>query len=148
MSNLPLSKIVQTFVCFIFYGAITMVLIRSEHPPIPKPHPLLLQNLLLGTDRGYQELGSQFLAFRNNLPAKGTVSFVMDYAFSPYGSNIEQIYTAQSYLVPLVLNPNPGEPIGVFYCTTESIAQLKMLQFGYKPILPLRDGQTIAIKQP
>ena len=130
----------------IFFLFIVLLVLRSKHPPVQSPHPLLLQELLKGSDRGYIPLGHEFSKFKNILPEAGTFSFIFDYPFGAYAPNVEWLYTAQNQLAPLILNPQPVEPAALVYCTNSSIADKRMRETGYRLAAVIGDGKAIAVK--
>jgi len=130
-----------------FYVAAVVLCIWADRSALPKPDLGRLTSLLSGSEEGYQPLGVEFEAYRPFLPEKGTASFIMDYQFNPYVTNIEHLYTAQSYLIPLVLNPHPGELAGIIHCTNQGIANVRMRMTGYQLLIPISDGKGIAVKK-
>lgn len=132
----------------LFYALLLFVLSRAEHPHTPAAHPLLLQHLFQGSERAFIPFGAaSFAPFETYLPPNGPISFIMDHPFSPYGTTIEQLYTAQSYLTPRILNPNAGETAGLIYCTNKDIANFRMAQNGYRMLFPVSDGKGVAVKK-
>jgi len=106
-----------------------------------------LANLLNGSDKGFETLGSEYEPFVSYLPKTGAISFIMDYPFSNYARTVEQLYTAQSYLVPLIINPGTEEKIAILYCSSDEIADHRLNQSQYKPLARLGAGKGIALKQ-
>jgi hypothetical protein len=132
----------------LFYALLLFVLSRAEHPHMPAVHPVLLGHLLQGSDRVFVPFGAvAFAPFEKYLPPSGPMSFIMDHPFSPYGTTIEQLYTAQSYLTPRILNPNGGETAGLIYCSNQDIANFRMAQNGYQMLFPVSDGKGVAVKK-
>lgn len=131
----------------IFYVTVTILLIRIPIPNTGKVPAPLIWSLLSGTDKGYIEIGSEFKPFKKLLPKdEKAFSFIMDYPFSPYGAKIEDLYTAQSYFVPQLINPVPTEKISIIYCSNKNIADKRMKETNYKLAFPIKNGKGLAIK--
>ena len=132
----------------LFYAAVAAGIAVHKPAPVPPPHPALLSELLAGRDRGYNPFGFEFEPFRRALPPGGRVSFLMDYPFGPYVKTVEKLYTAQFYLAPLMINPDPAEQIAIVYCSDIPTADRRMAETGYRLGMPIAEGKAIAVKKP
>jgi len=129
----------------VFCIGICFILSKAKTDPIRTRKVEILNRLLNGNDADFRVPGSQFQAFKESLPKKGTFSFLMDRAFDPYDTMIESLYAAQAYLAPLLINPKPDEKIAIVYCSNQTIAEERMKQEGYQPI-SMNNGKGLAIK--
>lgn len=130
----------------VFYGALLLVLFFAPIPETKIKNFKLLENLLNGTDNGFVPLGKEFTDFDGLLPQTGRISFIMDYRFSNYGRTVEQIYTAQSYFAPLVINTSAEEKLAVVYCSSDAVAEKRLAQEGYRWVRQLGSGKGLAEK--
>lgn len=130
-----------------FYAALLSLFFLFESPRLPKPQKELLLSTLSGSNQGFRVLGHEFELYRPHLPPEGPVSFLMDFPFSPYSATIDQLYTAQAYLCPVVLNPNPGELGAIFHTSSAEVALRRSNETGYRLILPLGEGRAIGARQ-
>ncbi len=110
-----------------------MLLVRAaKEEPI---ETALKHSLLNGTDIGFPVPGSELKPLKTLLPSSGAISFVSD---KPFGQDleIEKFYhDAQSYLCPLVLNPKPGESIGLAFFSSAEIAQKRLEEIRYSWVI-------------
>ena len=141
-------KQVKHLLLTLFYLIFLGSLLLCKQPNLPETNLKSLNELLTGREEGYDELGSQYALFKHQLPHRGAISFMMNSPFHPYGKTIEQLYTAQSYLIPLVLNPNAGEAICIIYCSNADIAKYRMAGTGYRMLMTFTPGKGIAVKKP
>lgn len=141
-----MSKPVSLILASVFYALLGLLILRGKTPEIrPVPEPLI-KGLLSGSHRGYIEFGNEFSGFKKYFPEKTPVTFLMDFPFNPYAPTIAQYYTAQSYFVPMILNPEPEEKIALVYCSNRVIADLRMQQTGYRLAAVEGEGKGIAVK--
>jgi hypothetical protein len=129
---------------YFFWAAAALLVLTAPYPKRERPPAAVLKPLFLGTDDGLPEFGGAFNTFRSFLPRKGEISFIMDYPFHPYGKTVEQLYTAQSALIPLVLNPEPGEPEAVVFCSSPAAAEKRLAETGYRMTHAFGDGKGLA----
>ncbi len=130
----------------LFYALVVFLIFFLKAPPIPNISRVILNELLSGNSP-YNLVGFQFSAFKPLLPPREKVSFIMDFPFSPYVKNIDQLYAAQSYLTPTILSPFPDQRAAIFYCSTTTIAEARMRETGYRILLPVAEGKGIAVKR-
>ena len=112
-----------------------------------KAHPFLLHSLLTGSTQGYIIPGSELEPFKKYLPKRGRISFLADHSF---GQNLEEeklAYDFQNYLSPLILNYEPGEKIGIIYCSGKKTAERRLAETGYEWLTELSDGKGIVQKK-
>lgn len=102
--------------------------------------------MILEENGPFPPFGVQFSPLENMLPPDQTVSFIMDYPFSPYGRTIEQIYTAQAALVPRILDPLGNQPAAIIFCSDAATADKRLKETGYRLIFPFANGKGIAVK--
>ncbi len=146
MKNTPLSK--TAFCGFIFHLIALVILIFSRLPSPPaSPLPGFIFNSLLAGKSPFTPFGSEFSVFKPLLPPFEKVSFIMDYPFTPYVTNIDQFYTAQSYLAPTILSHDPDQRAAIVYYSTTKIAQRRLEETGYRILIPLSEGKGIAVKK-
>jgi len=132
---------------FLFYGIILAIIGFSDLPAVDPGNLSLRDHLFAGNESLVPDPGSEFSVFKPHLPVGGAVSFLMDIPYFPYAPAAEQLYTAQSYLVPLVINIAPTEQKALVYCSNDPLAAGWMQKTGYRPVLKLADGKGIAEKR-
>jgi len=137
---------IRNILGYAFWAAAAWLIVRSPFPAAQNPPREAAAQLLLGGDKDLPEFGATFAPFKPFLPRKGRISFIMDYPFHPYGTTIEQLYTAQSYLVPLILNPEPGEKQALVFCSSAAVAERRLSETGYRMTMVLADGKGLAEK--
>jgi hypothetical protein len=130
-----------------FYGTILAIVAFSELPPLSQENFDLRKGLLSGNEQILREPGAEFSIFKPYLPEKGAVSFLMDSLYHPYAPAAEQLYLAQSYLAPLILNIVPVEKNALVYCSKGFLADEWMQNTGYRLTVALADGKGIAEKK-
>lgn len=135
-----------SWVSVVFYTLIAILILNFSIPALPEFPPVLFRHLIAGKDP-FIPFGAEFSAFKPLLPPHEKVSFIMDYPFSPYGKTIQQLYTAQAYLVPTILSYEPGQRAAIIFCSNREIAERRMEETGYRLLLPLGDGKGIAIQK-
>ena len=106
----------------------------------------LVKALLADDPSAFPAWGGAFEPLRRELPASGRFTFLMDYPFHPYGNTVELLYTAQSVLAPVLLNPQPGEPLALVWCSSESAAVRRMAETGYLWQKNPGGGKGLAVK--
>ncbi len=141
-----MSKTVKLVLACVFYALLCLLILRSKTPEVRPVPQALIQGLLSGSHRGYIEFGNEFSGFKKYFSEKIPATFLMDFPFNPYAPTIAQYYTAQSYFVPMILNPEPEEKVAIVYCTNHSIADQRMQQTGYRLAAVEGDGKGIAVK--
>lgn len=141
MMNLVKEK---KFLSLIFFAAFFFIIFFEPYPSVKPINVKLLKNLLNTGDKGFKIPGQEYEVFKAHLPKAGAVSFIMDYPFSNYGRTVEQIYTAQSYLAPIVLNTQPVEDKAIVFCSSEPIAERRLELTGYEWEIRLGQGKGIA----
>jgi hypothetical protein len=130
----------------LFYAVVVFSIFFLKPPAIPPVSKVILNELLSGNSP-FNPVGFQFSAFKPLLPPHEKVSFIMDFPFSPYVKNIDQLYAAQSYLTPIVLSPFPDQRAAIIYCSTTAVAEARMKETGYRILLPIAEGKGIAVKR-
>jgi len=141
-----MSKTINLILATFFYAIICALLLRSPDrgvKPVPRE---LYEGLISGTHQGYTDPGNKFSAFKKYFISNTPVTFLMDTPFTPYAPGIEHYYTAQSYFVPMILNPEPDEKIALIYCSNHTIADLRLQQTGYRLAAVEGDGKGIGVK--
>ena len=135
-------------VSFFLYVAIVIL---TSFPPLKlKPHPFLLKSLISGTDQGYIIPASELEPFKKYLPQNGFFSFLMDYPYDDHDEKAELrefFWKAQNYLVPIVLNRNPGETRAIIFCSNDAIAEKRLQEAGYDWLTKIGDGKGIAVRK-
>ena len=131
---------------FLFYGIILVIIGLAKLPPISSENISLRARLFSGERDVVPVPGSEFSVFKPYLPKKGAVSFIMDRGYHPYAPAAEILYTAQSYLAPLVVNIDPIERKALVYCSNGAIAGVWMQRTGYRPEVILGDSRFVAEK--
>jgi hypothetical protein len=129
------------------YVAFFIAMIAGTDKELPAIMPEVLSPLVSGNDQAFLPVGYEFEPFRKMLPARGRLGFIMDYPFHPYGQTITQLYSAQTYFVPVVFNPEPGDPVALLYCSNRFIADRRMAETGYRLAAVLADGKGFAAKK-
>jgi len=132
---------------FVFYGLILTLIALAELPTVTPENFSKREALLAGKDFVFPEPGAQFSVFKPYLPGQGALSFLMDAPYRPYSSASEQLYMAQSYLAPLLLNANPVENVALVYCSQGTVAHQRLSDMGYQLKLALADGKGVAEKK-
>ncbi|MBI4550214.1 MAG: hypothetical protein HY714_04755 [Candidatus Omnitrophica bacterium] len=131
----------------VLYAALFIAAARSPDLLPRKISVPVIRSLLAGEDRSILPVGYEFEPYRRFLPARGRLGFIMDFPFHPYGKTITQLYSAQTYFVPVVLNPNPGDPVALLYCSNRFIADQRLAETGYRLAAVLADGKGFAVKK-
>lgn len=130
----------------LFYGFLFLGLFFAPAAKSQISNFKLLENLLNGSDKGFYPLGHEFSVFDGLVPETGRISFIMDFPFSNYGKTVEQIYTAQSYFAPLLINKNPEEPLAIVFCSSEARAHKRLEHEGYRWKAQITPGKGLAEK--
>ena len=145
-SLVPMKKLEWILgICVLSFG-FAQVLLRPVHA-IQNPDPAVLVRMARGADEGIPQLGSEFDLFRPYISPQETYSFIMDFPFNSYGSIMKQIYTAQSVLAPVLLNPKTVEKNALVYCSNSAQAQRRLKETGYVLTRPLANGKGLAVKK-
>lgn len=139
-------RILQLVLSSVFYTAICLLILQSKTPEIRPVPPQLMEGLVSGSQQGYIEFGNEFSDFKKYFTSKEPVTFLMDVPFTPYARTIAQYYTAQSYFVPAILNPEPEEKMALVYCSDRFIAEQRMRETGYRLVAAESDGKGVAVK--
>jgi hypothetical protein len=111
------------------------------------PKPIILKQFF--TETGSVVPAPQDIHFKEYarlLPKKGAVSFLLDLPFTPYNYKREDLYAAQIFFVPLLINPMPEEKFAITYCSNQEIANFRMIETGYFFLDKTGDGKGVAIK--
>lgn len=137
----------ETWVLAVIYSILIYTLIIASHPKLQDVPKSLRNSFLYGQNNDLLSFDHAYDVFRPYLPQEGRISFVMDVDFNIYGTDIEQIYTAQSNFAPLIVNPEPIEPIAVINCSNDSAAFVRMKLLGYEPLEHISKGHFIARKR-
>ncbi len=132
---------------FAFYGYAVFQILAFRVPAGVPVHPALMNSLFTGSGQAHIRPGAEFEAFRKYLPRRGTVSFLMDEPLDSQKLSTETWLSAQAFLAPLVLNPEPGEDAAILYCTSHAIADARMAQSGYRLAAVIADGKGMAVKK-
>jgi len=142
-----LSKSRLVFVS-LFYIFIILVTYRNLPSVDLKAHPVLLKSLFSGSTQGYLIPASELEPFKKYLPKRGKITLLTDQPFSGNPDEEKFLYDAQNYLVPLLLDYEPEQDIGILYCSNETIAEKRLRETGYTWSLKLSEGKgTIARKK-
>ncbi len=115
-----------------------------------KPHPFLLHSLMSGDDHAFITPASELKILKPYLPANGFFSFIMDVPYvneDDHADYREFFWKAQNYVIPIVLNRNPGETEAIVFCQNDSIANQRLEETGYEWLHKIADGKGIAIKK-
>jgi len=145
--NLPkMAKLELLWLSCVYFALITILVIASRLT-LPESPAILKKSFLSGSNYGFLSFDQAFDVFRPHLPQKGRISFIMDVDFNLYGTDISQIYTAQSNLAPLIINPEPIEEIAIVNCSNDSAAIMRMSMLGYEPIAHVGKGHFVAQKK-
>ncbi len=135
-------------VVYILFFALVLKTIFTDPPAVLPPVPgRLLTAYLSGQSNSFIPTGAEFSMFKGSLPPKGPVTFLGDVPFNPYSPDIDQLYKAQSFFTPLLLNPAPVERVAIVYCSQASHADLRMQETGYRLIKALHNGKGMAVKK-
>lgn len=133
--------LVVTLLAFISYG-----IRHTTWPALPENSLSAFQRFCAADHNNLPSHNQEYDVFKPYLPSHGSVSFIMDYPFHPYSKTVGQLYTAQSRLAPLVLNPSPDEKNAIIFCTDAKTADIRMLQTGYRLTQALANGKGVAVK--
>lgn len=133
-------------ICAVFYCLVIIVIFQSKSYPIYKNRPELIKHLLNGSDEGFLPPGKSFEIFKNLIPKNGTVSFILDRPFNSYDMMIENLYAAQTFLAPILINQLPEEPLAIVYCSDRATAEKRMREEHYQMAYPVADGKGLAVK--
>ncbi len=146
-SSLPPMKKLEWLIGVCVLGFCLFQILSTPVPALQSPDTSMLSGMVRGTHEGIPKLGSEFDLFRPYLSAEETYSFIMDFPFNGYGNITKQIYTAQSALAPVLLNPKPVEKNALVYCTNSAVALQRLAETGYTLVRPLADGKGLAVKK-
>lgn len=127
--------------------SILVLILINYSPSQLEIHPVLLRNLLSGTQGSYKPLGAELAPFKAILPQKGVITFLMD---KPrYGDKelTEFFLSVQNFLCPVILNSEPVEPHGIIYCTNDDIANARLSETGYQMVAKQSAGKGIMIRK-
>lgn len=149
MDTSPLSPIkrLEWLIGIAFLGFSCFKILTTPIPALQSPDPAILSGILKGSNKGVPVLGEEFDPFRPYVSPGETYSFIMDLPFNGYGNITKQIYTAQSRLAPVLLNPAPGEKNALVYCSNTAVAMQRLEESGYTLVRPLADGKGLAVKK-
>lgn len=136
----------SSLVLLFFYGFIFFVIADAKLPPLEEQAFVLRKYLFEDKKQYFPDPNGVFSLFAPYAPPRGDVSFIMDFPFSPYGISIAQLYSAQNYFAPLILNPYPQEKRAFVYCSANRIATARLQETGYKLRVVLADGKGLAEK--
>lgn len=150
-NELPMLKKVS-FACDLFirislHGIVLFLAIALFYPVKTKAPPRMIHSLWNGLDRAYIPPGSQFKIFKPYLPAKGRVSLILDRPNNENTKNKEISYDAQNYFTPLIVNLETMEPLALVYCSSQAIADQRLIETGYEWTHPLSPGKGMARKK-
>lgn len=133
-------------ISLLFYGSVCWIIAISELPPVSR-HVFFMRNQFLAGNETFfkiQDPGVPFAIFEPYLPHRGSVSFLTD---NLERTTAEALQSAQGFLAPLLLNPDPGESTALVFCSQNAIAAARMQATGYRPIKVFGNGKLIAEKR-
>ena len=138
------------FILFLVY--FTVAVLFGFAPLELKTHPLLLKSLLSGSDQGFIIPGANdLMSFKPYLSKNGFYSFIMDFPYDEHDEHAdfrEFFWLAENYLVPIVLNRNPGETEAIVFCANDSVAEKRLNETGYEWTHKLGNGKGMAKRKP
>jgi len=129
------------------HAAILFLAFSVFSPAKSKAPARMIQALWTGSDQTYIQPGSQFKIFKPYLRDVDRVSLILDL---PNNSNVktkETSYDAQNYLAPDVINLETVEPVALVYCSTQALADQRLLATGYVWERLISPGKGIAKKK-
>lgn len=123
----------------------TMLLLTlwSLGSPLKAPQPVMLSELLRGTERGHLQPGHEFAGFREYLPPRGIVSFIQDDPYDPSKLSPERLLMLQNYLSPRILSPEPGAAAAIIECSSHEKAQKRAAETGYRFVYDDMNGRGV-----
>ena len=130
----------------LFHGFIFFIIATAKLPPLSDQTFVSRQRLFEDNKKYFPDPDGVFSLFKPYAPEKGSLSFIMDFPYNPYGTNIAQVFSAQNYFAPLILNPHPQEKQAFFFCSSNQIAAVRLQETGYKIRALLADGKGLAEK--
>lgn len=137
---------IRIVLSFIFCLTVAVMVVLSKPERDPEISSELTRNLLNGSDRGFPTPGAELEPIRKILPQSGSISFITD---RPFGEDLEIskfYHDAQNYLCPLILNPQPGETVGLAIFSTPEIAQKRLHEIRYSWAINWGDSKGIIRK--
>ncbi len=133
-------------VTLLFYGFVFAVIANAELPALPDQAFALRQRLWENNKQDFRDPNEAFSIFAPYAPPQGSVSFITDVPYNLYSMDIAKTFSAQSYFVPLILNPFPQENHAFVYCSSEAIATTRLRESGYQLRASLGAGKGLAEK--
>ena len=129
-----------------FCAGIVAIVLFGKSLSDPKIPPNLTNALLSGSDEGFPVPGSEIEPLRKLLPMRGAISFLSDKQFG-VDVEMERFYhDTQNYLCPLILNPYPGEKIGIAIFSNPETAHQRLQEINYSWLVSLADSKGVAQK--
>ncbi len=93
------------------------------------------------------KIGSYLEPLAKVLPAKGAVSFLFEKPYQELDANTKEVLmTAQAYLCPLVLDPEPGQNIGFMVGSNREDTEARLKSSGYAWIMRTASGKGLIKK--
>lgn len=123
--------------------ALLFLTLWSLGSPVKAPQPVMLAELLRGTERGHPQPGHEFSGLRQYLPARGVISFIQDTPYDPSKLSPERLLMLQNFLSPRVISPEPGAPFAIIECSSHSKAQSRAAETGYRFVYDDLNGRGI-----
>ncbi|HOW59988.1 MAG TPA: hypothetical protein PLO78_09730 [Candidatus Omnitrophota bacterium] len=134
----------------IFYGIILLIILTTQIPATAD-QALVLKKFLFSKDEKifrFFDPGAPFSVFDPFLPPKENIYFLMDTPYSPENATTEQLQAAQRYFTPRFIVPFPTEKKAIIFCSTDTLAEKRAHETGYKLIHSLGNGKGIGEKLP
>lgn len=131
----------------LFRGALVTTLalltLSSLGSPLKPPQPVMLSELLRGSERGHLPPGHEFSGLLSYLPARGIISFIQDTPYDPAKLSPERLLMLQNFLSPRIMSPEPGAPFAIIECSSHAKAQSRAAETGYRFIYDEQNGRGI-----
>lgn len=124
-------------------GALLLLTASSLVPAARAPQPVMISELLQGTERGHLAPGHEFAPLRPHLPPKGILSFIQDTPYDKTQLAPERLLMLQNFLAPLILSPDPGYPFAIVECSTHARAVERAAQTGYRFVYDDQNGRGV-----
>ena len=131
----------------LFHIFVVFVIIRAYAPFRLQVQPVLLKGLLSGSNRGYILPGIEMAPFKQVLPPNGTVTYLSDHPYAAVPEEEKEFRDNRLYLAPILVNPEPGEKNAIVNCSSQEIADQRLLETGYQWMASFAPGKGIAVKK-
>ncbi|MDP3921259.1 MAG: hypothetical protein Q8R76_10700 [Candidatus Omnitrophota bacterium] len=144
--GIPQAEKIVSRLAMALYAIIIVVVLFNRIPRLPHLPDIVIPSLLSGDDLAYLPVGDKFQDFKPFLSTDGNVSWIMDVPYEPYLNNIDEMYKAQVYLAPMIINPHPGEQVAIVYCASGGNATKRVREEHYTLISVVGNGKGIALR--